>query len=48
VFPDDNRKYLSTALMRVEPVRESYVAPGVDLLGLTTIGRMCEFCDARV
>lgn len=48
VFPDDNRKYLSTDLMRDEPVRKSYVAPGVQLLGLTTVGRVCAFCDARV
>lgn len=47
VFPDDNRKYLSTDLMCVEPVRESYVAPGVELLGLTTTGRICEFCDSH-
>ena len=48
VFPDDNRKYLSTDLMREEPVREGYVAPGVELLGLTTVGRMCAFCDTPV
>jgi cysteine synthase len=45
VFPDDNRKYLSTDLMRDEPVRETYVAPAVELLGLTTGQRICAFCD---
>ncbi|HUB28148.1 MAG TPA: PLP-dependent cysteine synthase family protein [Terracidiphilus sp.] len=47
VFPDDNRKYLSTDLMRKEPERDEYDAPGVQLLGLTTIRRMCAFCDGR-
>jgi cysteine synthase A len=45
VFPDDNRKYLSTDLMREEPVREDYAAPVVDILGLTTAPRVCAFCD---
>jgi cysteine synthase A len=45
VFPDDNRKYLSTDLMREEPVLEAHLAPGVELLGLTTGQRICAFCD---
>ncbi|UWZ85726.1 PLP-dependent cysteine synthase family protein [Occallatibacter riparius] len=45
VFPDDNRKYLSTDLMRDEPVQESYLSPEVQLLGLTTGPRVCAFCD---
>jgi cysteine synthase len=45
VFPDDNRKYLSTDLMRDETVQESYLAPEVQLLGLTTGPRVCAFCD---
>jgi len=32
VFPDDNKKYLSTDLMKEEPVRQHYLAPGVELL----------------
>jgi cysteine synthase A len=32
VFPDDNKKYLTTDLMNEEPVKESYVAPKIDLL----------------
>lgn len=47
VFPDDNRKYLSTDLMREEPAREDYLAPEVRLLGLTTGGRVCAFCDGH-
>jgi cysteine synthase A len=45
VFPDDNRKYLSTDLMREERIRHGYVAPGVELLGLTTAPRVCAFCE---
>ena len=45
VFADDNKKYLSTDLMREEPIRSDYLAPGVELLGLTTARRVCAFCD---
>jgi len=45
VFADDNKKYLSTDLMREEPVRPGHLAPGIELLGLTTVRRVCSFCD---
>ena len=45
VFPDDNKKYLSTDLMREEPARSDYLTPGVELLGLTTARRVCSFGD---
>ena len=44
VFSDDNKKYLSTDLMKHEPVRAGYLAPEVELLGLSTLPRVCEFC----
>jgi cysteine synthase A len=44
VFPDDNRKYLSTDLLREEPCKERYLAPGIELLGLETFQRDCTFC----
>jgi cysteine synthase A len=44
VFPDDNRKYLSTDLLREEPCKESYRAPGIEMLGLETFQRDCAFC----
>jgi len=47
VFPDDNWRYLSTDLMREEPMRESYAAPRVRLLGLTTGQRVCPFGDGH-
>ncbi|MEH6809505.1 MAG: cysteine synthase family protein [Hyphomonas oceanitis] len=33
VFCDDNKKYLSTALSRSEPVKEGYLSPEIELLG---------------
>ena len=45
VFADDNKKYLSTDLLREEPVRDDYLAPAIDLQGLTTVRRVCAFCD---
>ncbi len=39
VFPDDNKKYLSTALLREEPVKDGYLTPGLELLDLDLLGR---------
>jgi cysteine synthase len=44
VFPDDNKKYLSTDLLQEEPCKESYLAPGIKLLGIETIQRDCASC----
>lgn len=48
VFPDDNKKYLSTDLTREEPVREEYLAPTVTLSGLTAMRRVCAFCEDQL
>ena len=45
VFPDDNKKYLSTDLMRLEPLRSEYLAPELELLGLSSMGKVCESCQ---
>jgi cysteine synthase A len=45
VFADDNKKYLSTDLTHVEPVRPDYLAPEVTLTGFTALGRVCSFCE---
>ena len=42
VFSDDNRKYLSTDLVRDETVRDTYLSPNVKLFGYQTIGRCSE------
>jgi len=44
VFCDDNKKYLSTALMSDEPIKPGYRSPEIELLGFGTVGRACEFC----
>ena len=42
VFPDSNKKYLSTDLLRQEPAREGYLSPEVALHGLDVIKRCWE------
>ena len=44
VFCDDNKKYLSTCLTSEEPAKPDYISPKVELLGIGTVGRACEFC----
>lgn len=39
VFCDDSKKYLSTGLLREEPVREGYLTPEIELLDLRVISR---------
>jgi cysteine synthase A len=46
VFPDDNKKYLSTDLTKDEPLRSEYMAPDVELSGFVSMRRVCEFCEA--
>ncbi|MBI5836973.1 MAG: cysteine synthase family protein [Candidatus Eisenbacteria bacterium] len=44
VFPDDNKKYLSTALLGEEPVKSGHLAPEVELTGLRVFKRVCHTC----
>ena len=44
VFSDDNKKYLSTDLMKEEPVKPDFLAPNVDLLNYRGFKRTCETC----
>jgi len=39
VFSDDNKKYLSTDLLREEPVKPGYVSPEIELLGYEALPR---------
>ena len=32
VFPDDNKKYVSTDLMKKEPVKENFISSDIELL----------------
>lgn len=44
VLADDNKKYLSTDLLREEPVRPGYLSPEVELLGFESHKRVCATC----
>jgi cysteine synthase A len=44
VFPDSNKKYLSTALLSYEPVKSGYISPSVKLLGFRALSRVCGSC----
>ena len=44
VFPDDNKKYLSTDLLRDEPVKAGYLTPEVELLSYEAFKRVCYTC----
>jgi cysteine synthase A len=45
VFCDSNKKYLSTDLLRREPVRPEYEAPHVEVVGYTVLSRTCSLCS---
>ncbi|MFI5251153.1 MAG: PLP-dependent cysteine synthase family protein [Bacteroidota bacterium] len=47
VLPDDNKKYLSTDLLRNEPVKDGYISPDVELLGYEAFKRVCYTCCDR-
>lgn len=42
VFADDNKKYLSTDLVRYEPVKPHYLSPRIELFGYQTICRLAD------
>jgi cysteine synthase A len=44
VFPDDNKKYLSTDLLRQEPDGKEFLSPHVELLGFLAHKRVCHTC----
>lgn len=44
VFPDDNKKYLSTDLMHTEPMRDCYLSSDVRFTGFSVIQRSCATC----
>ncbi len=44
VFPDDNKKYLSTDLLREEPVKDDFDAPHVELQQYRAFKRVCATC----
>ncbi|MFH1944089.1 MAG: cysteine synthase family protein [Acidobacteriota bacterium] len=44
VFPDDNKKYLSTDLMSDEPAKMDFLSEEVDLTGYRAFKRVCYTC----
>ena len=44
VFPDDNKKYLSTDLLREEPVLDCFLSRDVELTGFACHKRVCVTC----
>jgi cysteine synthase A len=45
VFSDSNKKYLSTDLLRDEPVRDGYLSPDIEVTGFRAFMRVCTFCS---
>ena len=44
VFSDCNKKYLSTDLMREEPVRDNCDIPNIELVDFKVYKRVCDTC----
>lgn len=44
VFPDDNKKYLSTDLMKEEPIKPGFISPEVELKRYKAFKRVCYTC----
>jgi cysteine synthase A len=44
VFPDDNKKYLSTDLLREESVKDGYLSPDIELDDYQAHKRVCHTC----
>jgi cysteine synthase A len=44
LFPDDNKKYLSTDLLSDEPVKDGFLTPAVQLGEIRAIKRVCYTC----
>jgi len=44
VFSDDNKKYLSTDLLRDEPVKDGFLSPEVEFIGFGSYKRVCKTC----
>jgi cysteine synthase A len=44
VFPDDNKKYLSTDLLKTEKQRANHLAPEVELVSFEPFKRVCYTC----
>jgi cysteine synthase A len=48
LFPDSNKKYLSTDLIREEPSKPDFLSRRIELLGFNVLPRHCDFCPPEV
>ena len=44
VFPDSNKKYLSTELLKDEPATDGFLSPDIKLLSFRALKRVCHTC----
>ena len=44
VFSDDNKKYLSTDLMKEEPIKDGFYSTDIELLSVKAFKRVCSVC----
>ena len=44
IFPDDSKKYLSTDLLKDEPVKDDFLSPHIKLTGIRAFKRVCYTC----
>jgi cysteine synthase A len=44
VFPDDNKKYLSTDLLKKEPSKKGFISSDIKLLNFRSFKRVCHTC----
>jgi cysteine synthase A len=47
VFADDNKKYLSTDLLRNEAIKSNFLSKDIELISFETVGRVCSHCFAE-
>ncbi|MBI4350309.1 MAG: cysteine synthase family protein [Elusimicrobia bacterium] len=45
VFPDDNKKYLSTDLLKEQPLKDGLLFPDVELKAFSALRRVCAACS---
>ena len=44
IIPDDNKKYLSTDLLREEPVKDGFMSTDIELISVRAFKRVCYTC----
>ncbi|MDH3223799.1 MAG: cysteine synthase family protein [Gemmatimonadota bacterium] len=44
LFPDSNKKYLSTDLLKDEPMEADFLSPRIGVTGFTSFNRVCRTC----